>query len=148
LPEGNPSEAAPENVLDTMRHRKPVTEGDTRPPDEAAPPRKYLGQMGVSPADERRYTAAWSQAAQGSSAAADVTPAPGRVRTVPGEADGHVRDATGDAGARPVVVPADARAGERGALIHAAEARVSPRLRAAVRAYFERIGRLGAGERD
>jgi len=74
------------------------------------------------------------------------------VRTVPGQADDTVLEPTGGAGARPVVVPADAGAGERGRLIHAAAARVSVRLRPAVRAYFERIGRLarpgGAAGKD
>jgi len=146
LPDRNPSEAIPENVLDTMRRRKPLMEGDDRAPDEAEPPRKYLDRMGVSPADERRYTTAWSHGAQGSGVGPGAAPPPGRVRTVPGQVDGRVLGATGNADARAVVVPARAGAGERGALIHAAEARVSPRLRAAVRAYFERIGRLGAGE--
>ncbi|MEA3368565.1 MAG: hypothetical protein U9R68_10695, partial [Planctomycetota bacterium] len=142
LPERNPSEAAPENVLDTMRCQKPLIGEEGRPPDEGESPRKFLGQMGVSTADERRYTTAWPSGRQGPYAGPDATPPAGRVRTVPGKADGEVLEPTGNGAARAVVVPHDAGAGERGALIHAAEVRVSPRLRSAVRAYFERIGQL------
>jgi len=129
-----------------MRRQKPLIEDGHRRPDEGESPRKFLGQMGVSTADDRRYTTAWPSGRQGPHAGPDATPPAGRVRTVPGKVDGEVLEATGNAGARAVVVPADAEAGERGALIHAAEARVSPRLRSAVRAYFERIGRLASGE--
>jgi len=146
LPQRNPSEAAPENVLDTMRRQKPLIDEEGRPPDEAEPPRKFLGQMGVSTAEDRRYTTAWPSGRQGPYAGPDATPRPGRVRTVPGKVDGEVLEPTGNGAARAVVVPHDAGAGERGALIHAAEVCVSPRLRSAVRAYFERIGRLASGE--
>ncbi len=116
-------------------------EEDDRSPEGAAPPRPFLGKMGVNTADDRRYTTAWPGAAQRPKANPDA--ATGRARTVTDTPDGRLIDAAGDAAARPVVVPADAEAGERGRLIHAAEVRVSPRLRPAVRAYFERIGRLG-----
>ncbi|MFO8014250.1 MAG: hypothetical protein R6X20_13200 [Phycisphaerae bacterium] len=146
LPQRNPSDAAPENVLDTMRQGKPLMEKDDRSPEGNDPPRPFLGKMGVSTADDRRYTTAWPGAAQRPKAGSDASSVVGSARTVTGTPDGRLIDAAGDAGARPVVVPADAAAGERGALIHAAEVRVSPRLRPAVRAYFERIGRLTAGE--
>jgi len=145
LPQRTPDEAAPENVLDAMRRRKPHIE-DERAPDEAEVPRKFLGKMGVSPADDRRYTTAWSEGRQRPRPGPDAATSHRPARTVPGQVDGRVLEATGDAGARPVVVPADAGAGERGRLIHAAEVRVSPRLRPAVRAYFERIGRLASSE--
>jgi len=143
LPQRNPSEAVPENVLDAMRRRRSLIEGNDRPTDGADPDRTFLGEMGVSPADERRYTTAWSEGRQQPRTGPDAAASPAPVRTVPGQVEGRVREACGG---RPVVVPPDAGAGERGRLIHAAEGRVSPRLRPAVRAYFERIGRLGAGE--
>jgi hypothetical protein len=145
LPQRNPGEAAPENVLDTMRQRKPLMEKDDRSPEGDAPPRPFLGKMGVNPADDRRYTTAWSAGRQRS--ARDSDAAPGHPRPAAGPAEnGRLLTAAGDAAARSVVVPTDAEAGERGRLIHAAEVRVSPRLRPAVRAYFERIGRLGGRE--
>jgi hypothetical protein len=146
LPSRNPSEAAPENVLDAMRHTKPLIEGDDRPPEGDEPPRPFLGKMGVSTADDRRYTAAWPAGAPRPKPGSDASSVVGSARTVTRPADGRLIDAAGGPGARPVVVPADAAAGQRGALIHAAEVRVSPRLRPAVRAYFERVGRLTAGE--
>jgi len=144
LPDRDPSEDAPEGVADTMRQRKPETEDDDRPPDGEEPPRTFLGKMGANPADEKRYTTAWSAGRQRPTAGSDSAPPLGRARTAAGPEDGRLLEAGEGAGARPVVVPADADAGERGRLIHAAEVRVSPRLRPAVRAYFERIGRLGA----
>jgi hypothetical protein len=129
-----------------MRHTKPLIEGDDRPPEGDEPPRTFLGKMGVSTADDRRYTTAWPAGVPQPKAGSGASPAVGSARTVTRTADGRLIDAAGGAGARSVVVPVDAAAGKRGALIHAAEVRVSPRLRPAVRAYFERIGRLTAGE--
>ena len=137
---------APEAVADTMRQRKPETDADHRGPNGNEPPRTFLGKMGANPADEKRYTTTWSAGRPRPGARPDGAPPLGHAQTAKGPGDGRLLEAGAGAGARPVVVPADADAGERGKLIHAAEVRVSPRLRPAVRAYFERIGRLGAGK--
>ena len=136
-----PSTDVPEDVLDAMRRTKPATDvADDGPPGHDED-RLSLGRMGVSVADQRRYTTAWQERG-GPAPRADTSSSSSPTRTVAGKASGAILEPTGEADARGAVLPAGKGADEPGGLIHAAASRVSPRLRPAVRAYFERLDRL------
>jgi len=134
---------APENVLDTMRRAKRMIEKADRADRDGRVTDAFLGRMGLSRSEFRRFVVAWQERFRAAEAGPSVTLPPRKVRTLPGETAGETIRAPGSAEARPVVVPA--HAGEPGRLVQEAASRVSPRLRPAVQAYFEAVGRLFPG---
>jgi len=136
---------APENVLDTMRRARRIIEKADRADRDGRMTDAFLGRMGLSRSEFRRFVVAWQERFRPATGGPATTLPPGEVRTTAGEEAGEVLRASGSAEARAVVVPAEAFAGERGRLVQEAASQVSPRLRPAVRAYFEAVGRLGGG---
>jgi len=102
----------------------------------------FLGRMGMSRAEFRRFVTAWRRRLDAASGP-DATPEPTLARTMAGAASGKRVQATGDAAARTIVDAGPPRA----ALSDAVEAElggVRGRFRPVVRAYLERVGQLAA----
>jgi len=151
LPEREPSTDAPEKVLDAMRRIRQELEMQGRAPDPQHAPDAFLGRMGVARSTYRRYVTAWQEGRLPAGLAPRLPPPragrgdDGSAAAGPGgEVHGPTGATTGAGAAEAVVLPWAGRP-EGAALeetVQAAEARVSPRLRPAVRAYFERLARL------
>jgi len=143
LAEYEPSTDVPEDAPDAMRRTKP--DGAKADADAAAEAksRPFLGRMGVSPADGRRYATAWQERGRSDTTAPGGSASPLPRPSVAAHNEGAILEPAGEADARSAVAEAGKGADERGGLMHAATSRVSPRLRPAVRAYFEYLERLG-----
>jgi len=149
LPKQPQSEAFPEKTLDAMRKvRRIIDEADARL-REGEVTDAFLGRMGMSNAEFRRFVAAWQRQLE----RASPEPDPGASGDVRGPA---AAPAAGSApkieflpagagtDARPVAGLAPAAAAIQGGAVQGADANVSVRLRPAVSAYFEQVGRLAA----
>jgi hypothetical protein len=131
----------PRNALDAMRQvRRLIEEADGRIRDGEVND-AFLGRMGMSNAEFHRFVAAWQRtletAAPEADAPAGVSGVVGPDATARGEL---IRPAMGSE-ARPVL---GAAAFDKGDLVQGGDSCVSPRLRPAVAAYFEAVGRLAA----
>jgi len=136
---------APEDALDTMRRAQRLLEKAERAERDGDVTDAFLGRMGLTRSEFRRFVVTWQERFRAAEAGPTVTAPPHEVRTSAGTATGEVVRPSGAAEARPLVTPADPDAGEKGRLVQEAAAQVSPRLRPAVQAYFEAVGRLGGG---
>jgi hypothetical protein len=144
LPKRPQSDALPEKTLDAMRKvRRSIDEADKRL-REGEVTDAFLGRMGMSNAEFRRFVAAWQR--QLDTAAPETSAAPPGARQAPGEPMSKVEFSTGGAGTdvRPITGPAPAAAAIQGGAVQGADASASVRLRPAVAAYFETVGKLAA----
>jgi len=107
----------------------------------------FLGRMGMGNAELRRFVTAWQrklEAAQDPPVASGESMPELRTVTVDGSGGAEVLRHAGGADARPIAVPAGGRPEGAGGHVQGGESRVSPRLRRAVSAYFNAVGRMGA----
>jgi len=102
----------------------------------------FLGRMGMSRADFRRFVTAWRRRFD-VAAGPDATPEPARARTAAGADAGELVQATGDAAARTIVDAGPPRAAPS-EVVEAELGGVRGRFRPVVRAYLERVGQLAA----
>jgi hypothetical protein len=135
----------PEKTLDSMRRvRRIIGQADERLRDGEVTD-AFLGRMGMSNAEFRRFVASWQRKLEAVAAAPVAATGPGEIRTE--AAPTRAELLTGDPGrARPVTVPGAATADGHRGLVQGSETPVSPRLQPAVSAYFEKVGRMGGQE--
>jgi hypothetical protein len=147
LPRRPQPEAFSEKTLDAMRKvRRLIDEADKKL-REGEVTDAFLGRMGMSNAEFRRFVAAWQRRIE--TAAPDTSAVP----VAPGQAAGaasKVEFIPAGAGtdARPVGGLAPAASAIQGGAVQGADAGVSVRLRPAVSAYFEQVGKLAAEKTD
>jgi hypothetical protein len=105
----------------------------------------FLGRMGMGNAEFRRFVTAWQRELE-TAQPSDTAGPPPSISTVAGgvgPAAEIIRTGSGGSG-RSTVSPAVARSAGPQGQVQGAEARVSPRLKPAVSAYFDSVGRLAA----
>jgi len=131
----------PRNTLDAMRRvRRLIEEADGRIRDGEVND-AFLGRMGMSHAEFHRFVAAWQRTLETSAPEADAPAGVSGVVESDATARGElIRPAMGSE-SRPVL---GAAAADKGDLVQGGDSRVSLRLRPAVAAYFEAVGRLAA----
>jgi len=129
-----------EKILDAMRQVRQLIEAADERIRAGEAGDEFLGRIGMSNAEFRRFVAAWQRKLE---AAAPEDPLPAPPARQPGEPPkkGEVIPGGAGADARPIVEAApeagtEAAAGDAG--------RVSARLRPSVAAYFEAVGRAAA----
>jgi len=160
IPKRPQSDVFPEKTLDAMRKvRRLIDEADTRLRDGEVTD-AFLGRMGMSNAEFRRFVAAWQRqlekpsyepdaGASGDTRKSPAAPAAGSIAPVSGSAPRvEFLPAGVGADARPVSGLAPAAAAIQGGAVQGADTSVSVRLRPAVSAYFEAVGRLAAEKAD
>jgi len=160
IPKWPQSDAFPEKTLDAMRKvRRLVDEADTRLRDGEVTD-AFLGRMGMSNADFRRFVAAWQRqlekpspepdaGASGDTRKSPAAPTAGSSAPASGSAPKvEFLPAAAGADARPVAGLAPAAAAIQGGAVQGADTSVSVRMRPAVSAYFEAVGRLAAEKAD
>jgi hypothetical protein len=144
IPKRPQSEAFPEKTLDAMRKvRRLIDEADTRL-REGEVTDAFLGRMGMSNAEFHRFVAAWQRRIE--TAAVETGAPPAALRQTPGAAGPKVEFIPGGAGtdARPIGGIAPLPGAVQGGAVQGADTGVSVRLRPAVSAYFEAVGKLAA----
>ena len=141
LPRRPQSSEFPKEALDVMRQSQRLLEGADRRLRDGEATDAFLGRMGMGGAEFRRFVSAWQQNLVAAAAGPDVTAGPQGVRSVAGNAQADIARPTGAPAGRSIGGLAAAES--RGA-VETAQSAVSPRLRRAVAAYFETVGRLGA----
>ena len=139
----------PEKTLDAMRRIKRLIDGADERLRDGQVTDGFLGRMGMSNADFRRFIAAWQRKLEQAAPEAALLPP---ASLVPGAAPARDDLIGGGSGpdARPITGPdPSASDGPHGA-VQGAEGQVSARLRPAVAAYFEAVGKLAAesGSKD
>jgi hypothetical protein len=128
----------PPQVLESMRQvRRLVDEADRRLRDGEVTD-AFLGRMGMSHAEFRRFVAGWQRELEKAAPEA-AAPGPATARSAAAGTGELLQGNTGGA-----AVAASAAAPEP-QVVEAGQARVSARLRPAVETYFKALGRLGAG---
>jgi len=139
--------------------RRLIDEADTRLRDGEVTD-AFLGRMGMSNAEFRRFIAAWQRqlekpspepdaGASGDTRKSPAAPAAGSSAPVSGSAPKvEFLPAGTGADARPVAGLAPAAAAIQGGAVQGADTSVSVRMRPAVSAYFEAVGRLAAEKAD
>ena len=142
LPDREPSDRFPENALDAMRRARRLIEEADRRLREGEVTDAFLGRMGLGNAEFRRFVVAWDRRLATAGAGPDVAPRPSGAEMAMSDETSEVLRPSGGSDARPVVGPVDAGPGGRKGVVESAAARVSPRLRPAVDAYFETVGAL------
>jgi len=147
LPRRPQPEAFSEKTLDAMRKvRRLIDEADTRLRDGEVTD-AFLGRMGMSNAEFRRFVAAWQRRIE--TAAPDtiaIPVAPGQAAAAASKVEFIPAGAGTDA--RPVGGLAPAASAIQGGAVQGADPNVSVRLRPAVSAYFEQVGKLAAEKTD
>jgi len=141
LPRPQPTDF-PEKTLDAMRRVKRLIDGADERLREGEVTDGFLGRMGMSNADFRRFVSAWQRKLEQVAPESSGAPLPVRQagRTPPkGELIGG---GTGP-DSRPIVGPAPSADAAHGP-VQAAGSQISARLRPAVAAYFEAVGKLAA----
>ncbi len=141
LPKRPQSSEFPREALDVMRQSQRLLEGADRRLRDGEVSDAFLGRMGMGGAEFRRFACAWQQNLVAAAAGPDVTAGPQGLRSVAGNAQADIARPTGAPAGRSIGGLAAAES--RGA-VETAQSAVSPRLRPAVAAYFETVGRLGA----
>jgi hypothetical protein len=131
----------PKEALDAMRDTQRLIEVADRRLRDGEVTDAFLGRMGMGGAEFRRFVTAWQQRLA-AVAGPDVTAGPQGVRSVAGGAQADIARPSGAVAGRSIAGLAPA-AGQGRGTVETAEAAVSPRLRPAVSAYFETVGRLG-----
>ncbi|HUU10709.1 MAG TPA: hypothetical protein VM431_09240 [Phycisphaerae bacterium] len=137
-----PSDQFLENALDAMRRARRLIEEADRRLREGEVTDAFLGRMGLGNAEFRRFVVAWDRRLVAAGAGPDVAPQPSGAEMATGDETSEVLRPSGGSDARPIVGPVDAGPGGRKGVVESAAARVSPRLRPAVDAYFETVGAL------
>jgi hypothetical protein len=132
----------PRNTLDAMRQvRRLIEEADGRIRDGEVND-AFLGRMGMSNAEFHRFVAAWQRTLETAAPEADAPAGVSGVVEPDATARGElIRPAMGSE-SRPVL--GTSAASDKGDLVQGGDSCVSPRLRPAVAAYFEAVGRLAA----
>jgi len=144
IPKRPQSEAFPEKTLDAMRKvRRLIDEADARL-REGEVTDAFLGRMGMSNAEFYRFVAAWQRRIETAAVEAEAPPA--ASRQTPGAAGPKVEFIPGGAGtdARQIGGIAPLPGAVQGGAVQGADTGVSVRLRPAVSAYFEAVGKLAA----
>lgn len=133
----------PEKTLDAMRRIKRLIDGADERLRDGEVTDGFLGRMGMSNADFRRFVAAWQRKLEQAAPEAALSPP---ASLVPGAAPARGDLIGGGSGpdARPITGPDPSASDGRHGAVEGAEGQVSPRLRPAVAAYFETVGKLAA----
>jgi hypothetical protein len=131
----------PRQALDTMR-QVPRLMNQQHPSQDDPRTAAYLGKMGTGNADAVRYSAAWQRGPETAAAAAERAGPVGAVGETPRTAE-LIPAGLGTEGSPFSGKVAAARDGKRD-LVQGDDVRVSARLRPAVAAYFEVVGRMAA----
>jgi len=150
LPDREPSDRFPENALDAMRRAKRLIEEADRRLRDGEVTDTFLGRMGVGNAEFRRFVVAWQRRLDAVAGTGAATSRPREVRTDPGKREVEVLRPSGGTEAAPIVGPVNVGPDGRKGSVQGASSDVSPRLRQAVKAYFETIDQLTAepGEKE
>ena len=139
----------PEKTLDAMRRIKRLIDGADERLRDGQVTDGFLGRMGMSNADFRRFIAAWQRKLEQAAPEAALSPP---ASLVPGAAPARGDLIGGGSGpdARPITGPDPSASDGRHGAVEGAESQVSARLRPAVAAYFEAVGKLAAesGSKD
>ena len=144
LPKRPQSDSFPEKTLDAMRKvRRLIDEADKRL-SEGEVSDGFLGRMGMSNAEFRRFVAGWQR--QIETASRETMPAPSAMRPAPGGPAPKLEFSPGGGGidARPISGLAPSAAAIQGGAVQGTGTGVSVRLRPAVAAYFDKVGKLAA----
>jgi hypothetical protein len=134
----------PEKTLDAMRKvRRLIDEADKRL-REGEVSDGFLGRMGMSNAEFRRFVVGWQR--QIETAARETMPAPSARRPAPGGPAPKLEFSPGGGGtdARPISGLAPSAAAIRDGAVQGTDTGVSVRMRPAVAAYFDEVGKLVA----
>jgi hypothetical protein len=102
----------------------------------------FLGRMGMTNAEFRRFVTAWQRQLETAGANPQVTPGPDAMRTAAGAGGIEVLRYAGGSGVRPIISPPAGRPDGPQGLVQGSDVRVSPRLKPAVSAYFEAVSRM------
>ena len=131
----------PRNTLDAMRQvRRLIEEVDGRIRDGEVND-AFLGRMGMSNAEFHRFVAAWQRTLETAAPEADAPAGVSAVVEPDATTRGELIRPVMGSESRPVLGTA---APDKGDLVQGGDSHVSPRLRPAVAAYFEAVGRLAA----
>jgi hypothetical protein len=144
LPKRPQSDSFSEKTLDAMRKvRRLIDEADKRL-SEGEVSDGFLGRMGMSNAEFRRFVAGWQR--QIETASRETMPAPSAMRPAPGGPAPKLEFSPGGGGidARPISGLAPSAAAIQGGAVQGTGTGVSVRLRPAVAAYFDKVGKLAA----
>jgi len=123
-----------------MRRVRPLLAEADRRLREGEVTDAFLGRMGMGGAEFRRFVTAWQRKLDAAAPGPAEAEAPRATRTVAGSAAGELLRPAAGAGSRPLV---DApRGADPAAAVERAATPVSARLRPAVRAYLDAVGRV------
>jgi hypothetical protein len=142
------SDAFPASTLGAMRKvRRLIDEADKRL-REGEISDAFLSRMGMSNAEFRRFVAGWQRQLE-TPARETISAPPPPSPTLGGPAPKlEFSPAGGGSDARPITGLAPQAAAIQGGAVQGADTSVSVRLRPAVSAYFEKVGRLAAEKAD
>jgi hypothetical protein len=107
----------------------------------------FLGRMGMSNAEFRRFVTAWQRQMETGTPGPNVSTPPDAVSTIAaagGTGAGQVLRPTAASDVKPMLSAAASRSVGPQGQVEGAESAVSPRLKPAVSAYFEAVGRMAA----
>ena len=133
----------PEKTLDAMRRIKRLIDGADERLRDGEVTDGFLGRMGMSNADFRRFVAAWQRKLEQAAPEAALLPPASLLPRLGGPRGDLIGGGAGP-DARPITGPDPSASDGRHGAVEGAEGQVSPRLRPAVAAYFETVGKLAA----
>jgi len=141
IPERPQPTAFPKNPLDATRWADRLIKEADRRLREGEVSDAFLGRMGMSQADFRRFVVAWQRRLESAAPGTDVTQAAGAVRTAAAPGAGEAVGASGAGLARTMVDRGPEGTPGPSNLVQDDSSQVSVRFRPVVSAYFDELSR-------
>ena len=134
----------PEKTLDSLRQAKRIINEAEQRLRDGDVTEAFLGEMGMNNETFRRFVTSWQRRLETPVVGPDDAAAPRSALQRVDAPSGELLRPQAPASATAILGTVAQRPDGKGGLVTGAEAPVSPRLRGAVGAYFETLGRLGA----